>query len=313
MNTQKSIENGFSDVACQTCLHGLPPNWRDELKCIAPVQGVLSNEQSCIAPEFKKISKPKPKRIPKEQEMESPVTVIPLTNETTTNGQPVRRSGRIRIPPLPFWKNEYLRINEKTGTTELIMGSSNKSLPKAVKSSVKGDFPDSIIEEEPVVFNPPSANTSMIQPGDNDTTFVETSFEKSDEETVTQLDPSGDKTILSSSSSSEPDETVFNSGMDFEEISDEADFFDDQPLTSVHKKKEKVKKQQNKQPSIHLSWSGEEIEQLRRIAEEGSSSTNKEAYSDMSRRLRKSIEECKAACRFYHIKIISKFHYCIFM
>lgn len=304
MNIQKSIENGFSDVACQSCLNGLPPSWRDELKCIAPVQGMILNEQSCIAPEFKKISKPKPKRIPKEEEMESPVTVIPLTNETTTNGQPVRRSGRIRIPPLPFWKNEYLRVNEKTGTTELIMGSSNKSLPKAVKSSVKGDFPDSIIEEEPVVFNPPSANTSMIQPGENDTTFIETSFEKSDEETVTQLEPSVDKSVFSSSSS-EPEETVFNSGMDFEEISDEADFFDDQPLTKVHNKKEKVKKQQNRKPLIQLSWTEEEIELLRRIAEEGSFSTNKEAYSDMSRRLRKSIEECKAACRVYHIKIIS--------
>ena len=54
-----------------------------------------------------------------------------------------------------------------------------------------------------------------------------------------------------------------------------------------------------------LQFTQEEINQLRRIAEEGSSTTNKEVYEDMSRRLGKSFEECKMACRMYHIKIIS--------
>ena len=112
----------------------------------------MMNDQSCIAIEFQKSkSKSKSKKQTKEtHDLSSPVTVIPLVNTDSKEDSPaVRRSSRIRIPPLPFWKNEYLRINEKTGTTELIMGSSNKTLPKSVKGNVnKEELPKDIKEED---------------------------------------------------------------------------------------------------------------------------------------------------------------------
>ena len=77
----------------------------------------MMNDQSCIAIEFQKSkskSKSKSKKQTKEtHDLSSPVTVIPLVNTDSKEDSPaVRRSSRIRIPPLPFWKNEYLRIKE---------------------------------------------------------------------------------------------------------------------------------------------------------------------------------------------------------
>ena len=69
---------------------------------------------------------------------------------------PVRRSSRIRMPPLAFWKNEYLRENVKTGRTELIVGSSNADLPSVMAHA----FP---LEPSPSVYEMVTAAAPSVR------------------------------------------------------------------------------------------------------------------------------------------------------
>lgn len=326
MDVNKSIQNGFSDIACKHCQNGLPPNWRDELASISTLQSSAICNQSCIAPEFKKPSKSKRKKVIKEesQELNSPVTVIPLIHKDMDDPQPgIRRSSRIRIPPLPFWKNEYLRINEKTGTTELIMGSSNTTLPKAVKKNVnKEELPENIKEEESVIQHMPPGgenelafvenndsafvenndsafvennDSAVIQSNENDPTFVQTSLNMMEDESFFVESSIEKVTNVEDSVNSNRVEFSDEESMQFNIEKDDVDHVDPPP-----RKKKKSHQNQSK-------WTEEEIAQLREIAEEETVSTNKEAYEEMSRRVGKTVNACKEACHTYHIRIKSRF------
>lgn len=198
---------------------------------IATPHSIALNEKSCIAPEYKKVAKTRKIRQTEDVAKPSPVTVIPLVQEETPS---VRRSSRIRIPPLPFWKNEYLRINEKTGTTELIMGSANTALPKSVKKNVKKEeLPDNIKEEESFVQMKPIVDDS----NDKDATFVQQSFEKTEDESFYQEKSESEP---SSGVSESIIDNPFTSGMDWEQSSEDV-LFEDQPKSHKEKKEKKKK------------------------------------------------------------------------
>ena len=208
MDYEKAIQHGLSEETYSLCRNGLPVNWRDVLSSYLPsVHDIMMNDQSCIAIEFQK-SKTKSKKQTKEShDLTSPVTVIPLVNTDSKEDSPaVRRSSRIRIPPLPFWKNEYLRINEKTGTTELIMGSSNKTLPKAVKGNVnKEELPKDIKEEESILQSEPIQMNVELNQSEDDTTFIQPSFEKTEDESFFLQTPSVNSTMIDTQTTTEDD------------------------------------------------------------------------------------------------------------
>ena len=83
MNKEKSIQNGFSEKACDCCKLGLPVNWREEVasSSLDCLQEINDNETSRIAPEYKK---EKGKRSKTKLEF-SPVTVIPLISQSQSS------------------------------------------------------------------------------------------------------------------------------------------------------------------------------------------------------------------------------------
>ena len=83
--------------------------------------------------------------IPLDSVPEDPLPVVEPSSETTAFPA-VRRSSRIRMPPLAFWKNEYLRENVKTGKTELIVGSSNADIPSVVSRVIPAEEHSTLYE-----------------------------------------------------------------------------------------------------------------------------------------------------------------------
>ena len=117
-----------------------------------------TEQKETTAPKPKQASKPKKERKPRSEASVPSVRVIPLDsvpedplpvtepNSDTTAFPAVRRSSRIRMPPLAFWKNEYLRENVKTGKTELIVGSSNADIPSVVSRVIPAEEHSTLYE-----------------------------------------------------------------------------------------------------------------------------------------------------------------------
>ena len=117
-----------------------------------------TEQKETTASKPKQASKPKKERKPRSEASVPSVRVIPLDsvpedplpvtepNSEITAFPAVRRSSRIRMPPLAFWKNEYLRENVKTGKTELIVGSSNADIPSVVSHVIPAEEHSTLYE-----------------------------------------------------------------------------------------------------------------------------------------------------------------------
>lgn len=114
-------------------------------------------QKEATAPEPKQASKPKKEKKPRSEASVPSVRVIPLDSvpedplpvvepSSETAFPAVRRSSRIRMPPLAFWKNEYLRENVKTGKMELIVGSSNADIPSVVSRVIPAEEHSTLYE-----------------------------------------------------------------------------------------------------------------------------------------------------------------------
>ena len=170
-DAKKSAANGFQQDVCDAFLKGIPKDWKTCIgECgtnsdFAQQPSDVSTEREVVEKEKDEKGKevhpastsdkdrPKKRRravipsvrvIPLDSEEEDPPVAEP--QEPTEFAQPVRRSSRIRMPPLAFWKNEYLRENVKTGRTELIVGSSNADLPSVMAHAFPLDPSPSVYE-----------------------------------------------------------------------------------------------------------------------------------------------------------------------
>lgn len=157
-------------------------------KEVTEKEGTVEKKEDVVEKEKEQVNKEKTKEEKTEGDKEAPqpvkapakrrrrnttvpsVRVIPLDPEDSDSSAaepqeplepsefppPVRRSSRIRMPPLAFWKNEYLRENVKTGRTELIVGSSNADLPSVMAHA----FP---LEPSPSVYEMVTAATPSVR------------------------------------------------------------------------------------------------------------------------------------------------------
>ena len=117
-----------------------------------------TEQKEATAPKPKQASKPKKENKPRSEASVPSVRVIPLDSvpedplpvveprSEPTAFPAVRRSSRIRMPPLAFWKNEYLRENVKTGKMELIVGSSNADIPSVVSRVIPAEEHSTLYE-----------------------------------------------------------------------------------------------------------------------------------------------------------------------